>query len=83
MPQVGDIQEQELHLVLADILELEPLQVLVDILEVLGLQEDILGLELQVVGILELVLHQVILVPGLQEVDTLELEHLEAATLGL
>ena len=79
---MGDIQEQELHLVLADILELEPLQVLVDILEVLGLQEDILGLELQVVGILELVLHQVILVLGLQEVDTLELEHLEAATLG-
>jgi len=81
VPQVGDIQEQELRLVPADILELELLQVLEDILEVLGLREVILGLELQEVDILELVPHQVILGLGLQEVDTPELEHLEAATL--
>ena len=80
MPQVGDIQEQELHLVLVDILELELLQALED-MEVLGLREVILGLELQEVDILELVPHQVILGLGLQEVDTPELEHLEAATL--
>jgi len=80
VPQVGDIQEQELHLVLVDIRELELLQALED-MEVLGLREVILGLELQEVDILELVPHQVILGLELREVVTLELEHLEAATL--